>query len=136
MDRYRRMDKPKPDVPIEENEVRIMATGKMRNYITYASSLLEEKNMETVVLKGMGRAINKTVTIVEIVKRRVVCYILFLFRFVITTEGCRAGCENVLFGMLLAEPGSERYTLLKIPPYLRGFPAHPTKLRCLTFHTQ
>ncbi|KAK3277983.1 hypothetical protein CYMTET_14050 [Cymbomonas tetramitiformis] len=72
MDRYIRVEKAKPDVPIDENEVRIMTTGKMRNYISYATNLLEEKCLTYVTLKAMGRAINKTVTIAEIIKRRVV----------------------------------------------------------------
>eukprot|EP00238_Polyblepharides_amylifera_P004771 CAMPEP_0196586234 /NCGR_PEP_ID=MMETSP1081-20130531/53576_1 /TAXON_ID=36882 /ORGANISM="Pyramimonas amylifera, Strain CCMP720" /LENGTH=145 /DNA_ID=CAMNT_0041908043 /DNA_START=23 /DNA_END=457 /DNA_ORIENTATION=- len=72
MDRYVRMDKPKPVVPIEDNEIRVMTTGKMRNYISYATKLLEDEDSKQVVLKAMGRAINKTVTIAEIVKRRVV----------------------------------------------------------------
>lgn len=46
-------------------QVRIMATNKMRNYITYALTLLQEKGHTSVVLKAMGRAINKTVTIGE-----------------------------------------------------------------------
>eukprot|EP00242_Pyramimonas_sp_CCMP2087_P000020 CAMPEP_0198197608 /NCGR_PEP_ID=MMETSP1445-20131203/1168_1 /TAXON_ID=36898 /ORGANISM="Pyramimonas sp., Strain CCMP2087" /LENGTH=126 /DNA_ID=CAMNT_0043866929 /DNA_START=419 /DNA_END=795 /DNA_ORIENTATION=- len=49
-----------------------MTTGKMRNYISYATNLLEEKGSPQVVLKAMGRAINKTVTIAEIIKRRVI----------------------------------------------------------------
>lgn len=48
-----------------------MAAGQVRNYITYATSLLTEKGHDAVTLKGMGRAINKTVTIAEIIKRRI-----------------------------------------------------------------
>lgn len=44
----------------------------MRNYITYATSLLQkEKASAEIILKAMGRAINKTVTIAEIIKRRI-----------------------------------------------------------------
>jgi len=72
MDKYRRVEKPKPqEEPINENEIRITTQGKMRNYISYASNLFQEKQEKTVVLKAMGRAINKTVTIAEILKRRV-----------------------------------------------------------------
>lgn len=42
-----------------------MATNKMRNYITYALTLLQEKGHTSVILKAMGRAINKTITIGE-----------------------------------------------------------------------
>ncbi|KAG0484263.1 hypothetical protein HPP92_008342 [Vanilla planifolia] len=43
----------------------------MRSYITYATSLLLEKGSNEIVFKAMGRAINKTVMIVEVIKRRV-----------------------------------------------------------------
>lgn len=56
---------------IDENEIRVTAQGKMRNYVTYAASLFTDKNQTTVVLKGMGRVINKTVSLAEILKRRV-----------------------------------------------------------------
>jgi len=71
MDKYRRVEKPKVDQNIGQNEIRVTAQGKMRNYITYATSLLQEKKSNEVILKAMGRAINKTVTIAEIIKRRI-----------------------------------------------------------------
>eukprot|EP00877_Chromochloris_zofingiensis_P009123 jgi/Chrzof1/4464/Cz14g14070.t1 len=71
MEAYVRVKKERNDEPIQENEVRIMATNKMRNYITYALTLLQEKGHTSVILKAMGRAINKTITIAEIIKRRV-----------------------------------------------------------------
>ncbi|XP_042464203.1 5'-3' exoribonuclease 2-like isoform X1 [Zingiber officinale] len=72
MDRYQRVEKPREETPINENEIRITTLGRMRNYITYATSLLQEKNSNEIVLKAMGRAINKTVMIVELIKRRIV----------------------------------------------------------------
>ncbi|KAK9791170.1 hypothetical protein WJX73_004977 [Symbiochloris irregularis] len=72
MDRYVRVEQQRPEaVPVSENEIRIMAAGKMRSYITYATSLLIEKDHSTIVLKAMGRAINKSITVAEIVKRRI-----------------------------------------------------------------
>eukprot|EP00026_Physarum_polycephalum_P009305 Phypoly_transcript_09423.p1 GENE.Phypoly_transcript_09423~~Phypoly_transcript_09423.p1 ORF type:complete len:328 (+),score=51.45 Phypoly_transcript_09423:194-1177(+) len=75
MDKYRRVEKPKSDLTdIRENEVRITTQGKMRNYISYATNLLSEqgeKQASEIILKAMGRAINKTVTIAEIIKRRI-----------------------------------------------------------------
>jgi len=71
MDKYRRVEKPKVDQNIGQNEIRVTAQGKMRNYITYATSLLQKKKSNEVILKAMGRAINKTVTIAEIIKRRI-----------------------------------------------------------------
>lgn len=72
MDRYQRVEKSREETPINENEIRITAQGRMRSYITYATTLLLEKGSEEIVFKAMGRAINKTVMIVELIKRRVV----------------------------------------------------------------
>ncbi|KAK9110523.1 hypothetical protein Sjap_018583 [Stephania japonica] len=71
MDRYQRVEKPKADTPISENEIRITTQGRMRNYITYATTLLQEKGSNEIILKAMGRAINKTVMIAELIKRRI-----------------------------------------------------------------
>ncbi|XP_050369905.1 uncharacterized protein LOC126787997 isoform X2 [Argentina anserina] len=73
MDRYQRVEKPKPEAsPINANEIRITAQGRMRNYITYATTLLQDKGSNEIVLKAMGRAINKTVMIAELIKRRII----------------------------------------------------------------
>ncbi|XP_020272302.1 uncharacterized protein LOC109847485 [Asparagus officinalis] len=72
MDRYQRVEKPREEAPVNENEIRITALGRMRSYITYAASLLQEKGSGEIVFKAMGRAINKTVMIVELIKRRIV----------------------------------------------------------------
>ncbi|XP_054817940.1 uncharacterized protein LOC129317630 [Prosopis cineraria] len=72
MDRYQKVEKPRTETPIDENEIRITSQGRMRNYITYAMSLIQEKGSNEIVFKAMGRAINKTVTIVELIKRRIV----------------------------------------------------------------
>ncbi|KAG5219180.1 ATP-dependent RNA helicase [Salix suchowensis] len=53
MDRYQRVEKPRADKTIDENEIRITSSNE-------------------IVFKAMGRAINKTVTIVELIKRRIV----------------------------------------------------------------
>ncbi len=42
-----------------------MAGNKMRNYISYALSLFHEKGHPTILLRAMGRAINKAVAIGE-----------------------------------------------------------------------
>ncbi|KAI7730314.1 hypothetical protein M8C21_019907, partial [Ambrosia artemisiifolia] len=72
MDRYQKVEKPRAEQPINENEIRITSQGRMRSYITYAMTLLQEKGSSEIVFKAMGRAINKTVTIVELIKRRIV----------------------------------------------------------------
>lgn len=41
MDRYQRVEKPRAETPMNENEIRITAQGRMRNYITYATTLLQ-----------------------------------------------------------------------------------------------
>ncbi|XP_064982447.1 uncharacterized protein LOC103998540 isoform X1 [Musa acuminata AAA Group] len=69
MDRYQRVEKPREETPINENEIRITSQGRMRNYITYATSMLQEKDSNEIILKAMGRAINKTIMIVELIKR-------------------------------------------------------------------
>ncbi|CAL4982329.1 unnamed protein product [Urochloa decumbens] len=71
MDRYHRVEKPRNDTPISQNEIRITTQGRMRNYISYGMSLLEENGHDEISIKAMGRAINKTVMVVELIKRRV-----------------------------------------------------------------
>ncbi|KAK9287893.1 hypothetical protein L1049_016336 [Liquidambar formosana] len=71
MDRYQRVEKPRPEETINENEIRITAQGLIRNYITYATNLLQEKRVKEIVLKAMGQAISKTVAITEIIKKRI-----------------------------------------------------------------
>ncbi|KAL0437282.1 UNVERIFIED_CONTAM: hypothetical protein Sradi_0436100 [Sesamum radiatum] len=56
MDRYQKVEKPKPESPVNENEIRITSQGE---------------TSERIVLKAMGQAISKTVAIAEIIKRRV-----------------------------------------------------------------
>lgn len=41
MERYQRVEKPKPEQPINENEIRVTAQGLIRNYVTYATSLFQ-----------------------------------------------------------------------------------------------
>nr|CAB3497087.1 unnamed protein product [Digitaria exilis] len=69
MDRYQRVEKPREEAPIGANEIRITAQGRPRNYITYALNLLQDNSVDDIVIKAMGKAINKTVVIVELLKR-------------------------------------------------------------------
>ncbi|KAL3620965.1 hypothetical protein CASFOL_035877 [Castilleja foliolosa] len=41
MDRYQKVEKPKLETPVNENEIRITSQGLVRNYISYATSLLQ-----------------------------------------------------------------------------------------------
>ncbi|GJN28209.1 hypothetical protein PR202_gb16307 [Eleusine coracana subsp. coracana] len=43
MDRYQRVEKPRNETPISQNEIRITTQGRMRNYISYGMSLLERR---------------------------------------------------------------------------------------------
>ncbi|KAG6529435.1 hypothetical protein ZIOFF_011633 [Zingiber officinale] len=70
MDRYQKVEKPRPESAINENEIRITGQGVIRNYVSYATSLLQEKHIREIVLKAMGQAISKAVAIAEIIKKR------------------------------------------------------------------
>ncbi|CAK7349367.1 unnamed protein product [Dovyalis caffra] len=78
MDRYTRVEKPKPESPINENEIRITSGGPVRNYISYATSLLQEKHVKEIVLKAMGQAISKTVSVAENIKVGLPFKLIFL----------------------------------------------------------
>lgn len=75
MDKYRRVEKNKATdaeaQPVAANEIRITQTGKVRSYISYANGLFADKQEQSVVLKAMGNAISKAVTVAEILKHRV-----------------------------------------------------------------
>ncbi|CAH1431902.1 unnamed protein product [Lactuca virosa] len=69
--RYTKVEQKKPDIPINENEIRITSQGLVRNYVSYATTLLQERRGKEIVLKAMGQAISKTVTIAEYIKRNI-----------------------------------------------------------------
>jgi len=71
MEKYTRVETSKLEESINKNEIRVTTQGKMRRYISYATNLLQEKQCEEITLKAMGKAINKTVAIAEIIKRRI-----------------------------------------------------------------
>ncbi|KAG6520431.1 hypothetical protein ZIOFF_017487 [Zingiber officinale] len=71
MDRYQKVEQPRPESTISENEVRITSQGVIRNYVSYATSLFQQdKLVREIVLKAMGQAISKAVAVAEIVKKR------------------------------------------------------------------
>lgn len=71
-DKYRRVEKPHTEQSSDPNEVRLTAIGKRRNYISYAIGKFQgEQPTRRLVLKGMGAAVVKVVTVAEIVKRRI-----------------------------------------------------------------
>jgi hypothetical protein len=54
MDRYQRVEKPREEAPIKENEIRITTQGRMRNYITYATALLQVPPARSLLLHAVG----------------------------------------------------------------------------------
>ncbi|KAG2391887.1 hypothetical protein C9374_013372 [Naegleria lovaniensis] len=85
---YKKVEKPRNQEvsSIQKNEIRITAQGRSRSYISYAVGLLDPsllqkdeaststetpQQYDSVVLKAMGKAIQKAVTIAEVLKRRV-----------------------------------------------------------------
>lgn len=53
MDRYQRVEKPRAETPIDENEIRITSQGRMRNYITYAMTLLQVSYPSSLILASL-----------------------------------------------------------------------------------
>jgi len=68
---YKRVRQPRPERELPENEMLITGGGKSRAYIAHAHGLLTGGDHTTIHLRAMGKAINKTVAIAEILKRRV-----------------------------------------------------------------
>lgn len=67
MDQYRREPTVKSIEEFIPSSVRIQQGGRVRNYVAAAIELLQ--NTGTVVVTGHGQAINKVVSVVEMVKR-------------------------------------------------------------------
>ncbi|RWW07088.1 hypothetical protein GW17_00029545 [Ensete ventricosum] len=55
MDRYQRVEKPRAETPINENEIRITTQGRIRNYITYATSLLQVWHKDILSIISLHR---------------------------------------------------------------------------------
>jgi len=68
--KYLKKEKPKVELPIAANEVRVTASGRRKAYVDYALRLLEQVGAEKIAIKGMGRATTLTLEVVEAVKRR------------------------------------------------------------------
>ena len=74
MEKYRRVDKSKEETP--ENEIRVRADTRKRvhptgKYLRYAMDLLTgEKKQSSIVIKGTGSAIPKTLALIELIKHR------------------------------------------------------------------
>lgn len=74
MDKYRRVVDPEKDAalfPDDDAVVRIQVSGRIATYITYAQTLLDDPDKGKVELVALGRAINRAVTVAEILRRKV-----------------------------------------------------------------
>ncbi|KAI3749617.1 hypothetical protein L2E82_20231 [Cichorium intybus] len=69
MEKYKKVGQKRPQLPFNANEIRITSQGLVSNYINIAITLLQERQREAIILKGMGGALSKTVAIAEILKR-------------------------------------------------------------------
>jgi len=77
MENYRRQQKSQEEVKQEQNlpapednELRITTQGKIKTYVSQGMGLLQDRKFSSIVLTGQGKAINKTVSVTEIIKRR------------------------------------------------------------------
>ncbi|RUP11971.1 hypothetical protein BC936DRAFT_139906 [Jimgerdemannia flammicorona] len=59
-----------------DNEIRVTTQGKIKTYVSHGLALLQasliyqDSRFHSIVLTGQGKAINKTVSVTEIIKRR------------------------------------------------------------------
>jgi len=70
MEKYRRVPKKTATEKSADDEIRITAKGRTSTYVTYASKLFHEKNLEAFTLKATGAALATAVTVAEVIKRR------------------------------------------------------------------
>lgn len=88
----------KKDLPsIPQNEIRISAKAGVGRYVRYVYNLMEkdEKKYEEVTIKAAGRAIEKAVPLVELLKRRIVG-LHQLNKITSTTEKRHDGSDRVI----------------------------------------
>ncbi|OUM61090.1 hypothetical protein PIROE2DRAFT_13005 [Piromyces sp. E2] len=57
----------------KDNELYITNQGKIKNYVNYGFNYLKDQSKEEpLIITGKGNAINKAVTVAEIIKRKIV----------------------------------------------------------------
>lgn len=61
---------PFPDLPSGVVEMKVKEGSKIRNLMGFAMARMESENTRQIVFSGYGRAVTKTVTCVEIMKRK------------------------------------------------------------------
>ncbi|PKU30772.1 ribonuclease p protein subunit p25 [Limosa lapponica baueri] len=61
---------PFPDLPPDVVEMKVKEGSKIRNLMNFAMAQMELKGRRQIVFSGCGRAVTKTITCVEIMKRK------------------------------------------------------------------
>lgn len=71
MEKYRKVP-PQKDSSAQTDDavVRVQVQGKISHYVNYASGLLDDPTKGRVEIVGLGRAINKAVTVAEVLRRK------------------------------------------------------------------
>lgn len=64
------MPLPFPDLPPDVVEMKVKEGSKIRNLMNFAMAQMELKGRRQIVFSGCGRAVTKTITCVEIMKRK------------------------------------------------------------------
>ncbi|NXF11747.1 RPP25 protein, partial [Smithornis capensis] len=64
------MPLPFPDLPPDVVEMKVKEGSKIRNLMNFAMAQMELKGSRQIVFSGCGRAVTKTITCVEIMKRK------------------------------------------------------------------
>ncbi|NWR11293.1 RP25L protein, partial [Paradoxornis webbianus] len=77
MENYKKtkiVEKPCPlpftDLPTDIIEMKVKDGSKIRNLMGYAMSKMEQDSVRQILFTGSGKAVSKTITCVEIMKRR------------------------------------------------------------------
>ncbi|KAJ3278855.1 hypothetical protein HK104_001968 [Borealophlyctis nickersoniae] len=71
MDKYRRKEVGEEAEPtLGENDLKVTINGKLKKYESTAFSLLKDPNRSHITVYGTAKAINKAVTLAEILKRK------------------------------------------------------------------
>ena len=59
-----------PEIP--KNEIRIRSDRSLSGYLKYAYQCLEKDGMDSIVIKGVGQAMNRIVDLAELIKSKIV----------------------------------------------------------------
>ncbi|KAL7751329.1 hypothetical protein RI367_003189 [Sorochytrium milnesiophthora] len=116
MEKYRKQPAPaqtEPELPKQRNEIRVSAGGKVRGYITAALKLLQtDAEDASVVVYGKGAAINKAVSVAEIVKRNMK-YVLHQYNTVGSID------EKDIWDPVATEQDLDRLEFTRHLPYIK-----------------